>query len=211
VKVLMELAKLKEEYLQLKGSAVKEGHGTGNSSKAIPGHDQQGMLKTMLKRTSLRHWMRSSNIGHGSSDGNDHTVCKEHLVDIARLRVENATLLEGVGTVERLTSSVHRLHIVLLKANDDVKSAGSLESTFEALNSLITEANLMKTALSTVLPVSWSGDSSDAITYEALCDPSDSPKSKSEKVDPLSFAGMEMVELLIFAAEVLKESFLMKK
>ncbi|XP_039785530.1 paramyosin-like isoform X4 [Panicum virgatum] len=229
VKVLMELAKLKEEYLQLKGlmsgrgeahmlaseanisSAVKEGHGPGDSSKAITGHDQQGMLKTMLKRTSLRHWMRSSNVGHGSSDGNDHIVCKEHSVDIARLRVENATLLEGVGTVERLTSSVHRLHIVLLKANDDVKSAGSLESTFEALNSLITEANLMKTALSTVLPVSWSGDSSDAITYEALCDPSDSPKSKSEKVDPLSFAGMEMVELLIFAAEVLKESFLMKK
>ncbi|CAL4931795.1 unnamed protein product [Urochloa decumbens] len=211
VKVLMELAKLKEEHLQLKGSTVREGHGTGDSSKVIPGHDQHGMLKTMLKRTSLRHWMRSSNVGHGSSDGNDHTVCKEHSVDIARLRVENATLLEGVGTVERLTSSVHRLHIVLLKAYDDVKSAGSLESTFEALNSLITEANLMKTALSVALPVSWSGDSSDAITYEALCDPSDSPKSKSEKVDPLSYAGMEMVELLIFAAEIFKESFLMKK
>jgi hypothetical protein len=44
------------------------------------------MLKTMLKRTSLRHWMRkeSSTIGHGSSDGNDHTVCKEHSVDVAR-------------------------------------------------------------------------------------------------------------------------------
>ncbi|CAN6289036.1 unnamed protein product [Urochloa humidicola] len=211
VKILMELAKLKEEYMQLKSSAIKEGHGTGDSSKVIPGHDQQGMLKTMLKRTSLRHWMRGSNVGHGSSDGNDHTVCKEHSVDIARLRVENATLLEGVGTVERLTSSVHRLHIVLLKAYDDVKSAGSLESTFEALNSLITEANLMKTALSVALPVSWSGDSSDAITYEALCDPSDSPKSKSEKVDPLSSVGMEMVELLIFAAEILKESFLMTK
>jgi hypothetical protein len=52
----------------------------------IPGHDQQGMLKTMLKRTSLRHWMRkeSSTIGHGSSDGNDHIVCKEHSVDVAR-------------------------------------------------------------------------------------------------------------------------------
>ncbi|CAL4915108.1 unnamed protein product [Urochloa decumbens] len=215
VKVLMELAKLKEEHLQLKGGsagvALREGHGTGDSSKVIPGHDQHGMLKTMLKRTSLRHWMRSTNVGHGSSDGNDHTVCKEHSVDIARLRVENATLLEGVGTVERLTSSVHRLHIVLLKAYDDVKSASSLESTFEDLNSLITEANLMKTALSVALPVSWSGDSSDAITYEALCDPSDSPKSKSEKVDPLSSAGMEMVELLIFAAEIFKESFLMKK
>ncbi|PWZ53531.1 hypothetical protein Zm00014a_014146 [Zea mays] len=118
VKVLMELTKLKEQYLLLKGSsAVKEGHDTGDSSKLIPGHDQQGMMKTMLKRTSLRHWMRkeSSTIGHGSSDGNDHIVCKEHSVDVARLRVENAMLLEGVGTVEHLTSSVHRLHIVLLK------------------------------------------------------------------------------------------------
>ncbi|XP_062215283.1 uncharacterized protein LOC133915904 isoform X2 [Phragmites australis] len=213
VRVLMELAKLKEEYLLLKGSAVKEGHGTGGSLKVIPGHDQQGLLKTVLKRTSLSHWMRkdSSSIGHGSSCGNDHTVFKEHSVDVARLKVENATLLESVGTVECLTSSVHRLHVVLRKAYDDVKSASSLESTYEALNSIITEANLMKTALSVVLPVSCSGDSSGAITYEALYDPSDSPKSKSEKVDPLSSAGMEMVELLILAAEILKESFLLKK
>lgn len=65
---------------------MKEHRDTSDSSKVTPGHDQQGMLKTMLKKTSLRHWMRkeSSNIGHGSSDGNDHTVCKEHLVDIAR-------------------------------------------------------------------------------------------------------------------------------
>ncbi|KAL6641028.1 hypothetical protein ACP70R_019209 [Stipagrostis hirtigluma subsp. patula] len=214
VKVLMEFAKLKEECMLLKGSsAVREGHGTGDSLSVIPGHDQQGMLQTMLKRTSLRHWMKrgSSNIEHGNSDGNYNTLGKGHSVDIARLKVENATLLEGVGTMERLTSSVHRLHIVLLKAYDDVKSAGSLESTYEALNSLITEANLMKTALSVVLPVSWSGDSSDAITYEAMYDESDSPKSKSEKVDPLSYAGMEMVELLILGAEILKESFLLKK
>uniref|UniRef100_A0A0A9G683 Uncharacterized protein n=1 Tax=Arundo donax TaxID=35708 RepID=A0A0A9G683_ARUDO len=114
----MELAKLKE-YLLLKGSsAVKESHGTDDYLKVIPGHDQQGMLKTMLKRTSLSHWIRkdSSNIGHGSSLGNDHTICKEHSLDIARLKVENATLLESVGTVERLTSSVRRLHIVLMKA-----------------------------------------------------------------------------------------------
>ncbi|RLN40581.1 paramyosin isoform X1 [Panicum miliaceum] len=209
VKVLMELAKLKEEYLQLKGnSAVKEGHGTGDSSKAIPGHDQQGMLKTMLKRTSLRHWMRSSNIGHGSSDENDHSVCKEHSVDIASHQSHSIRHWHYLADTYMFSQTEGHIG---LQAYDDVKSAGSLESTFEALNSLITEANLMKTALSTVLPVSWSGDSSDAITYEALCDPSDSPKSKSEKVDPLSSAGMEMVELLIFAAEVLKGSFLMKK
>ena len=82
----------------LSSSAVKEGHGPGDSSKAITGHDQQGMLKTMLKRTSLRHWMRSSNIGHGSSDGNDHTVCKEHLVDIARFvkEIYRSTFIQPV-------------------------------------------------------------------------------------------------------------------
>ncbi|KAL6885847.1 hypothetical protein ACP4OV_010108 [Aristida adscensionis] len=214
VNALMELAKLKEEYMLLKGSsAVKEGHDTGDSLKVIPGHDQQGMLQSMLKRTSsLRHWMKkgSTNMEHGSSDGNYHTVCKDHSVDMARLKVENSTLLESFHTVERLTSSVHRLHIVLLKAYDDVKSAGSMEGAYEALNSLITEANLMKRALSVVLPVSWSGDSSDAITYQAMYE-SDSPKSKSEKVDPLSSAGMEMVELLIFGAEILKDSFSLKK
>ena len=77
---------------------MKEGHGPGDSSKAITGHDQQGMLKTMLKRTSLRHWMRSSNVGHGSSDGNDHTVCKEHLVDIARFvkEIYRSTFIQPV-------------------------------------------------------------------------------------------------------------------
>jgi hypothetical protein len=32
-----------------------------------------------------------------------------------RLKVEKATLMESVGTVDHLTSSVHRLHVVLLK------------------------------------------------------------------------------------------------
>ncbi|XP_048571098.1 uncharacterized protein LOC125551793 isoform X3 [Triticum urartu] len=121
------------------------------------------------------------------------------------MKVENATLLESVATVERLTSLVHRLHRVLMKVYDDVKSGCSLESSYEALSSLITEANLMRTALGVVLPVSWSGDSSGGIT-------SDSPKSsKSEKVDPLGSASMEMLELLILAADILRESFMLKK
>ena len=148
-----------------------------------------------------------------------------------RIKVENATLLESIATMERLTSLVHGMHTVLMKvrqcsycivssssnmrylifvylktnlcqAYDDVKSDSSLESTYEALNSLITEANLMKTALGVVLPVSWSGEH----------DSSDSPKSsKSEKADPLSSAGMEMVELLILAADIVKESFMLKR
>uniref|UniRef100_A0A0D9WPV6 Uncharacterized protein n=2 Tax=Leersia perrieri TaxID=77586 RepID=A0A0D9WPV6_9ORYZ len=211
VKILVESAKLKEEYLMLKGNSTpKGGHGAGDNMKIIPAHDRQGMLKTILNRTSLRHWMRKENthIGH-DYDENDHTVINEQSVDLARAKMENAALLESVATMERLTSSVHRLHIVLMKAYDDVKADVPLESAYEALNSLITEANLMKTALCVALPVSWS---SDAITCDALYDPSDSPKpSKSDKQEPLSSAGMEMVELLILAADILKENCILNK
>ncbi|KAM0857577.1 hypothetical protein ACQ4PT_048383 [Festuca glaucescens] len=214
VKALMELAKLKEAYLLKCKSTAIDGHGTVDTPKITSAHDQQGMLKNILNRTSLRQWIKkeNSNTGHGSADGNDRTVSKECSVDLARIKVENATLLESITTMERLTSLVHRLHNVLMKVYDDVKSGSCLESTYEALNSLITEANLMKTALGTVLPVSWSGDSSGAITSDNLHDSSDSPKSsKSEKADPLSSASMEMVELLILAADIVKESFMLKR
>ncbi|XP_040377795.1 uncharacterized protein LOC102705609 isoform X2 [Oryza brachyantha] len=215
VKILVELAKLKEEYLMLKGNSTpKDDHGAGDNMKIIPAHGRQGMFTSILNRASLKHWMRKENIniGHEYSDENDHTVAKDYSVDLARVKVENAALLESVATMERLTSSVHRLHIVLMKAYESVKSTASLESTYEALDSLITEANLMKTAVGVALPVSWLGDSSDAITSDALHDPSESPKSsKSEKQDPLSSASLEMVELLILAADILKESFLLNK
>ncbi|VAI04621.1 uncharacterized protein [Triticum aestivum] len=208
VKVLMELAKLKEAYL-LKCSTANDGHGIVDTPKIISGHDQQGMLKTILNRTSLRQWIKKeNNTGHESSRGNDQTVCRGCSVDLSRMKVENATLLESVATMERLTSLVHRLHRVLMKVYDDVKSGCSLESSYEALNSLITEANLMRTALGVVLPVSWPGDSSGGIT-------SDSPKSsKSEKADPLGSASMEMLELLscgypqreLYVQEMIKDS-----
>ncbi|VAH92285.1 unnamed protein product [Triticum turgidum subsp. durum] len=206
VKVLMELAKLKEAYLLKCSSTANDGHGIVDTPKITSGHDQQGMLKTILNRTSLRQWIKKeNNTGHESSGGNDQTVCRGCSVDLSRMKVENATLLESVATMERLTSLVHRLHRVLMKVYDDVKSGCSSESSYEALSSLITEANLMRTALGVVLPVSWSGDSSGGIT-------SDSPKSsKSEKVDPLGSASMEMLELLILAADILRESFMLKK
>jgi hypothetical protein len=65
----------------------------------------------------------------------------------------------------------------------------------------------MKTALGSVLPISWSGNSADdAIIYMGLYELSDSSEaSNSEKADPLSSASSEMVELLILAAETLTE------
>jgi hypothetical protein len=96
----------------------------------------------------------------------------------------------------------------LFQVQEDLKSeAGPSEKTYESLNSVITESNLMKTALGSVLPISWSGNSADdAIIYMGLYELSDSSEaSNSEKADPLSSASSEMVELLILAAETLTE------
>ncbi|GJN12696.1 hypothetical protein PR202_ga31001 [Eleusine coracana subsp. coracana] len=49
---------------------------------------------------------------------------KEEYLLLKGLKVENATLMDSVGTLERLTSSVHRLHVVLLKPTEgELKSS----------------------------------------------------------------------------------------
>lgn len=71
----------------------------------------------------------------------------------------------------------------------------------EDLEQVIAEANLLKTALGSSLPVSWLAEterSLDEISGAAR-------ESGQEKVDLVSAAGFEMVELLIFAAQNLKE------
>lgn len=63
----------------------------------------------------------------------------------------------------------------------------------------------MKTALDGSLPISWSGDESDASeAYKSLNESSDpSEASKSEKSDVIPAAGREMVELLLLATKLL--------
>lgn len=75
------------------------------------------------------------------------------------------------------------------------------------LEEIASEAMLVRTALSSCLPVSWSagadmeplGGSVDDESSDVLSD------SSNEKIDSVSAAGLEMVELLILATEVLKE------
>lgn len=90
---------------------------------------------------------------------------------------------------------------------DDAKSAVPLESITEALTGIIAEANHVRTALSTSLPVSWSTDPAiRAATYENLYEPTDPSEANKDRVDPVSAAGLEMVELLILATQLLRES-----
>ncbi|KAJ4815367.1 myosin heavy chain-like protein [Rhynchospora pubera] len=206
VKALMELAKLKQDIQLLQqdsGNNPRHGGQASNDLAIVKRNkiQEEGKLKNIIKKTYLRRWISNAQDDAG-------TDAKEYSVNLARLKIENATFHESIANMERLTSSIHRLHVSLMKVQEDLKSeAGPSENTYEALSSVITESNLMKTALGSVLPISWSGDSADvAITYESLYESSDpSEASRSEKADPLSSAGLEMVELLLLAAETLTE------
>lgn len=81
---------------------------------------------------------------------------------------------------------------------------GAVTSCIETLNNIIYEAKLVKTALGSSLPVSWSAETvilSVEHSDKALTDVQEN--SSAEKVDCVSAAGVEMVELLILASQIL--------
>lgn len=75
------------------------------------------------------------------------------------------------------------------------------------LEEITSEAMLVRTALSSCLPVSWSAGTDMEPLRGSVDDESSDVLSDSsnEKIDSVSAAGLEMVELLILATEVLKE------
>ncbi|KAI3445882.1 hypothetical protein Pfo_002547 [Paulownia fortunei] len=202
VKALMELAQLKQEryILQEKISQDKiQGKHSGEIGERRIVQEKDGKFKNLLKRSYLTRWV-------GGSDGSDadahlHYEKPNHPMDFARMKIENATLKESLESMEHLLSSVRRLRISLLKVNDSAAAKSEKTSCFEALDQIIAEANLVKTALGSSLPISWSAETGRS--YGEINDDGSDPGY--EKVDFVSAAGFEMVELLIFAARVLKD------
>ncbi|XP_042061512.1 ribosome-binding protein 1-like isoform X1 [Salvia splendens] len=201
VKSLMELAQLKQELyiLQPKISQDKvQGIDPVETAERRMVPEKDGKLKSLLKKTYLTRWV-------GGSDGSDilahlHNE-KPHQVDFARMKIENATLKESLDSMEHLLSSVRRLRISLLKVKESGAGKDEGMRCSEDLEQVIAEANLLKTAFGSSLPVSWLAEterSLDEISGAAR-------ESGQEKVDLVSAAGFEMVELLIFAAQNLKE------
>ncbi|KAL0384308.1 UNVERIFIED_CONTAM: Telomere repeat-binding factor 1 [Sesamum radiatum] len=195
VKALMELAQLKQEryMLQEKISQDKiQGKQSGEIAERRTVPEKDGKLKNLLKKSYLTRWV-------GGSDGNDadahhHYEKTSHHMDFARMRIENASLKESLESMEHLLSSVRRLRVTLLKVKDSAAAETENVMHIEALDQVIAEANLVKTALSSSLPLSWSAETDQL--YSEIND--------NEKVDFVSAAGLEMVELLIFAAQILK-------
>ncbi|KAL0334952.1 UNVERIFIED_CONTAM: Telomere repeat-binding factor 1 [Sesamum radiatum] len=195
VKALMELAQLKQEryMLQEKISQDKiQGKQSGEIAERRIVPEKDGKLKNLLKKSYLTRWVGGSD--GSNADAHHHYEKTSHHMDFARMRIENASLKESLESMEHLLSSVRRLRITLLKVKDSAAAKTENGMHVEALNQVIAEANLVKTALSGSLPVSWSAETDQL--YSEIND--------NEKVDFVSAAGLEMVELLIFAAQILK-------
>ncbi|XP_074333035.1 uncharacterized protein LOC141670883 isoform X4 [Apium graveolens] len=213
VKALMELAQIKQDYHLLQEKVIQEiNQGNplrGTGEKRIV-QDKDGRLKNILKKTYLKKWIDpqdASGDEAGTDFSKEGTISEKvshQSMDFARLKVENAALRESLESMRHLTFSIHRLRLSLLKVRESILSMGTVTSNTDTLKNIIYEAELVKTALGSSLPVSWSAETvklsverSDKAATEVKEDLS------GEKVDCVSAAGREMVELLIFASQIL--------
>ncbi|XP_061984631.1 uncharacterized protein LOC133703906 isoform X1 [Populus nigra] len=216
VKALMELAQLKLEYQQLQkkvGSEIKRDFSADTGEIRLSNIERDGKIRNLLKRTYLRRWMGTMDFRGNeaqtclSSEGN-FSGKRANDMDFARMKIENATLKESMECMDHLISSIHRLHLALLKVKESDTREGNSTGLLEALNDIISEARLVKTALGSSLPISWSAEVDDASIGESVCDEQSDIYGNPirEKIDSVSAAGFEMVELLILAAQILKDN-----
>ncbi|KAF9675794.1 hypothetical protein SADUNF_Sadunf09G0069800 [Salix dunnii] len=215
VKVLMELGQLKLEYQQLQenvGSEIKGDFLSDNGERRLSNHERDGKIRNLLKRTHLRRWMGTMDRGNeaqtSTSGAGSFSGKRSNDMDFARMKIENATLKESMESMDHLISAIHRLRLALLKVKESDTREGTVSGLPVALDDIISEARLVKTALGSTLPISWSAEADDASIGESfhskLTDVYGEPDS--EKIDPVSAAGFEMVELLILAGQILKDN-----
>ncbi|GLU09044.1 hypothetical protein SLE2022_259230 [Rubroshorea leprosula] len=217
VKALMELARLKQKYQSLKektSNEMKQGNPLDETGeKRIGTNERHGRLRNLLKKTYLRRWVGTLDNGgneteaHPNNDGDLSDRMFSMSMDFAGMKIENAMLKESIESMEHLTSSVHRLRLSLRKVKESVTSEGTEISLLEALDEIINEARLVKTALGSSLPISWSAEADIGLTGEnAGSEFGDVYENCSrDKIDSVTAAGFEMVELVVLAAQVLKE------
>ncbi|KAD4179241.1 hypothetical protein E3N88_27832 [Mikania micrantha] len=193
VVALMELAQLKQENRLLQEKLdddVKQGKLTTGSEEKSISQDKDGRLKGLLKRTYFSQWV--SPLGsHGSGVGSHHEYAQyitkkssSSNVDFARMKIEYTALKESLESMDHLISSIHRLRLSLVKVKESVPDEDTptvAARKLEIINNVVTEAQLLKTALGSSLPVSWSAEANDGV-------------SSAEKVDSVSAAGFEMAE-----------------
>ncbi|OIV95018.1 hypothetical protein TanjilG_22215 [Lupinus angustifolius] len=208
VKALMELAQLKQDHQLL---LEKLGHETKQGKAVVDTGERDGGLRNLLKKTYLKRWISPLDVGGNENDSSLKTEGKFYnqrssiCILFIRIQIENATLKEGMESLEHLTSSVHRLRLSLLKAKESVTYDGTVCGAAQGLDDVINEAKLVKTALGSSLPISWSVEADVSCIEDNVGSETKHKEWGDEKVDSVSGAGLEMVELLIFAAQLLRD------
>ncbi|XP_023762501.1 uncharacterized protein LOC111910935 [Lactuca sativa] len=178
VVALMELAQLKQEYHLLQEKLNDDKLVIDKEEKSMI-QDKDGRLKSLLKKTYFSQWINpQQDISKKSCNAT---------MDFARMKVEYISLKESLESMEHLTNSIRRLRLSLIKVKESDTDTDTVPDIIENVE---TETKLLKTALGSCVPVSWSASELD---------------TSQEKVDGVSAAGFEMVELLILATHLLKE------
>ncbi|GAB2292120.1 hypothetical protein Dimus_026372 [Dionaea muscipula] len=214
VKALMELAKLKQEYRLLQEKinrrSVQEKLPSVQGENRVAG--KEGKFKNLLNSRYLKRWIGTvefdASEGYSSSGGEGYFTGRRpgYSIDEARLKIENATLRDTIGSIEHLACVVRKIRLSLVKAKEAFTSGPAAASSNNSLDEIIVEAKLVKTALGSSLPLSWSGEG-DIGQSDAPIDEFNGHDDSSitEKMDSVSAAGFEMAELLILAAQVMKD------
>nr|XP_043628198.1 paramyosin isoform X2 [Erigeron canadensis] len=189
---LMELAQLKQEYHLLQEKINDDVHhgkvATVSDEKSVF-HDKDGRLKGLLRKAYFSQWI-------SPHQQNAQNISSTSTMDFARMKIEYSALKESLESMEHLTSSIRRLRLSLVKVKDSIPAEeDTAGKKSEIIENVVTEAKLLKTALGSSLPVSWSAEADNGV-------------SSAEKVDCVSAAGFEMVELLILASHLVRNSML---
>ncbi|GAB4853421.1 hypothetical protein Ancab_017612 [Ancistrocladus abbreviatus] len=212
VKALMELAQFKQEYQLLREKINRESEQRKppcHGEKRLTVQGKEGKLKSLLKN-NLKRFIGS--MEHDVSQADSWSSSEGYFIprrancsmDEARMKIENLTLKESIESMDHLTSVVRKLRLSLQKAKETFAFEGTISS--RVLDEIINEAKLVRTALGSSLPLSWSGEGDVGTSVDGVIEiRSDSENSAAERVDSVSAAGFEMVELVILAAKVMKD------
>ncbi|KAM3291419.1 putative protein MYH16 isoform X1 [Capsicum chacoense] len=214
VKALMELAQLNRDYQVLQekvNEASRQGKSLGEIAVKRTLQEKDGRLKNLLKTSYLRRWtgIQDSDVNdadtHRDSEANFADRRPTNNVDFARMKIENATLKESLESMEHLIRAVRRLRLSLLKFKESAASEGMENCYSVSLDNIINEASQLKTALGSSLPLSWSAEADSGSVSKHIEEETDNGHSTRENMDFVSAAGFEMVELLVFVAQLLKD------
>ncbi|KAF3792176.1 hypothetical protein EJ110_NYTH12068 [Nymphaea thermarum] len=191
VKALVELAQLRHEFQQLQ-ETIRDGHRQGHA------FDKEGKIRSMFRRSYLKQWI-------GLSDGQGNST-----VTNANNRDNRSSTTSSYSLDLAILPRGPSMHVSIYNGPDSMRNVKALEvevskmdsGSLENLDGIIFEANLIKTALGSSLPVSWSAEAENGSPNGPAAD----DLGANDDVDCVSAAGFEMVELLLVAAQLKKAS-----